>query len=64
MGTKMNIPAFVSLLSGWLWPPERVAPEKRNGGSHRPDWLLSEAGIFRLRGTLTDHERQTPEGNR
>ena len=23
-----------------------MAPEKRNGGSHRPDWVLSNAGIF------------------
>ena len=23
-----------------------MALEKRNGGSHRPDWLLSDTGIF------------------
>ena len=34
-----------SIIRG-LCPPERVAPTKRNGGSHRPDWLLSEPGIF------------------
>jgi len=27
----------------------RVVLEKRNGGSHRPDWVLSEPGIFRCR---------------
>ena len=36
----------MTLLYGWLCPPERVAPKKRNDGSHRPDWLLSEAGIL------------------
>jgi hypothetical protein len=25
-----------------------LAPEKRNDGSHRPDWGLSEAGIFKI----------------
>ena len=24
-----------------------MALEKRNGGSHRPDWVLSNAGIFK-----------------
>ena len=38
----------VTLLYGWLCPPERVALEKRNGGSHRPDWVLSGAGILSL----------------
>ena len=31
---------------GWLSPPERVALAKRNGGSHRPDWVFSNTGIF------------------
>lgn len=38
----------MTLLYGWLSPPERVVPAKRNGGSHRPDWVLSDVGIFTI----------------
>ena len=43
-----------------------MALAKRNGGSHRPDWVLSNAGIFtdhhdNLQATLTDKQKEILE---
>lgn len=51
----------MTLLYGWLCPPERVALEKRNGGSHRPDWVLSGAGILSVASNILGNAQDIEE---